>query len=254
MEPSYPGSRAARVETRPRGSRRAVPSALLHRVSPTSVGWRARARRAPQPPGRTRPPRAAAAESIVGARQMRTAARASTNIQPVTPAESPGSAYITRLTTTPQIAGPTTSPAPAQRGRRSLAARRGRPRSRRRRARPAPRAGRAAQGLLTDQMSSTRPPGRCARNRAMLSQAVSLESVRASVSASRAVWERAKPRNLWSRLAARLFMDLIRDLAGLGDCDLEHRNNGGVPPVVRLIFVAQTHSQHVAARAQRPFG
>ena len=45
-----------------------------------------------------------------GARHIRTAASASTNIQPATAPARPGSAYMMRLTTTPQIAGPTTRP------------------------------------------------------------------------------------------------------------------------------------------------
>ena len=43
-------------------------------------------------------------------RQPSTADSPSTNTQPAIAPGIPGSAYITRLTTTPQIAGPTTSP------------------------------------------------------------------------------------------------------------------------------------------------
>ena len=45
--------------------------------------------------------------------------------------------------------------------------------------------------------------------------------------------------------AARLFMDLIGDLAGIGDCDPEHGNDGGVPPMVGFIFVPQAYGQQV---------
>ncbi len=57
-------------------------------------------------------PAAARSRGRIGsrARQTRTAASASTNIQPATAPARPGSAYIIRLTATPQIAGPTTSP------------------------------------------------------------------------------------------------------------------------------------------------
>ena len=50
------------------------------------------------------------ANRLRGAPYQDYVASASTNIQPAIAPAIPGSAYITRLTTTPQMAGPTTSP------------------------------------------------------------------------------------------------------------------------------------------------
>ena len=55
-------------------------------------------------------------------------------------------------------------------------------------------------------------------------------------------------------LAAHCFVDLIRDPAGVGDSDPEHRNYGDGSPLVWLVFVAKTDGQNVAVGVQRCFG
>ena len=88
------------------------------------------------------------------------------------------------------------------------------------------------------QLSSTGPPGRRARQRAMLSQAVSLESDEAerqrlasSVGTSTAVGiYRA------GLTPPAVIVDLIRDVAGFGDRDPQRRNDGGGAPVIRGLY------------------